>query len=298
MKIVIAGGSGFVGEPLVRRLAARGDEIVVLSRNPSKVHAGRGVAWDGRSAGAWTAEIDAADAVINLAGENIGEGRWTDERKRRLVSSRLDATNAIVNALAKAPAKKRTLINASAVGYYGFESDQEVDESAAKGRGFLADLVERWESAAKPAETLARLVILRFGVVLGPDGGALAKMKLPFQLGAGGPVGNGYQWFSWIDREDLLHAIEWALDNDRVRGTYNVTSPNPVRNRDFAKTLGRVMHRPSLLPAPAFALRLAFGQMADEALLGGQRVVPRRAVHEGFIFQFADLESALLHSQR
>ena len=295
MKIVVAGGSGFIGESLVRRLVARGDDVAVLSRNPAKVRSGRGVQWDGKSSVAWTSEIAGAGAVINLAGENVGEGRWTEERKRRLIDSRLNATNAIVAALKNAAPRQRTLINASAVGYYGFDRDEEIDEKSSKGRGFLADLTDKWESAASAAQPVARVVILRFGVVLAADGGALQKMMLPFRFGAGGPVGSGKQWMSWVDRDDLLSAIQWALDRESVRGTYNVTAPTPVRNRDFAKILGRVMHRPSIMPAPAFALRLAFGDMAREVLLGGQRVLPRRAQSEGFRFAYAELEPALLH---
>jgi len=295
MKIVVAGGSGFIGESLVRRLVARGDDVAVLSRNPAKVRSGRGVQWDGKSSVAWTSEIAGAGAVINLAGENVGEGRWTEERKRRLIDSRLNATNAIVAALNNAAPRQRTLINASAVGYYGFDRDEEIDEKSSKGRGFLADLTEKWESAASAAQPVARVVILRFGVVLAADGGALQKMMLPFRFGAGGPVGSGKQWMSWVDRDDLLSAIQWALDRDSVRGTYNVTAPTPVHNRDFAKILGRVMHRPSIVPAPAFALRLAFGDMAGEVLLGGQRVLPRRAQSEGFVFTYSELEPALLH---
>jgi hypothetical protein len=194
-----------------------------------------------------------------------------------------------------APRKKRALINASAVGYYGTDRDTPVEESSSKGRGFLADLVEQWESAAKRAEAFARVVILRFGVVLAADGGALAKMVVPFRFGAGGPVGSGQQWMSWVDRDDGLDAIQWAIDGENVRGVYNITAPEPVRNREFAKTLGRVLHRPALMPAPAFALRLAFGEMADEALLGGQRAVPRRAEAEGFTFSHSTLESAFRH---
>jgi uncharacterized protein (TIGR01777 family) len=296
MKIVIAGGTGFVGEPLVRQLIARGDDVAVLSRDPARVKAGRGVAWDGRSAGAWTAEVDAADAVINLAGENIGDGRWTDERKRRLVDSRIDATGAIVTALTNAPRRKRTLVNASAVGYYGYDRESEADESGTKGKGFLADLVEQWENAAKRAENVARVVIPRFGVMLAGDGGALQKMILPFKFGAGGPVGSGKQWMSWVDRDDVLSGIQRALESDSLRGVYNITSPQPVQNREFAKAVGRVLHRPAFMPAPAPVLRLAFGQMADEILLGGQRVVPRRAEAAGFTFVYRDVEAALRHA--
>jgi uncharacterized protein len=293
MKIVVAGGSGFLGEPLVRRLVMRGDDVAVLSRNLSRVKAGRGVAWDAKTAGTWTGEIDRADAVINLAGENIGGGRWTEERKRRLRDSRIEATGALVAALVRAPARKRTLINASAVGYYGFEREDLRDESSPKGRGFLADLTAAWEDAARGAEGVARVVILRFGVVMARDGGALPQMAMPFRLGAGGPVGSGRQWLSWVDRDDALDAIQRAVDHDELRSVYNITSPQPVRNRDFAKALGRALHRPSLIPAPAFALRLLFGDMADEALLGGQRVLPNRAMADGFTFLRPEIENEL-----
>lgn len=297
MRIVIAGGSGFIGEPLVRRLVARGDDVAVLSRDPAKVQAGRGVAWDGRTQGAWSDEVAKADAIVNLAGENVGEGRWTDERKKKLIASRIDATGAIVQALRNAPPRDRVLVNASAVGYYGFDrGDEEFDENGTRGRGFLAELVEKWEAAAREAEPLARLVLLRFGVALAPDGGALQKMMLPFKLGAGGPVGNGRQWMSWIDRDDAVRAVEWAIDNRGARGVYNATAPQPVRNRDFARALGRALHRPAFMPAPAFALRIAFGQMAEEVLLGGQRVVPRRAEREGFRFDHPTLDAALAKS--
>jgi len=186
------------------------------------------VQWDGKSAGQWTGEIAVADAVVNLAGENIAEGRWTEERKRRLVASRLDATNAIVTALKQAPRGNRALINASAIGFYGSDRDEELDETSTKGRGFLADLVEKWENAANVAQPAARVVMLRFGVVLAADGGALPKMLMPFRFGAGGPVGNGRQWMSWVDRDDLLGAMQWALDHENVRGVYNVTAPAPV----------------------------------------------------------------------
>jgi len=293
MRIVIAGGSGFLGEPLVRRLAARGDDVAVLSRNPAKVRAGRGVMWDGRTQGAWTQEVASADAVINLAGENVGEGRWTEERKRKLVASRLDATGAVVEALRTAPPRDRVLVNASATGYYGVRGDEELDESASRGAGFLAGLVEKWEAAARAAEPFARVVVLRFGVVLAPEGGALEKLLLPFKLGAGGPVGSGDQWMSWIDRDDAVRIVTWALDTPGTRGPYNAVAPGAVRNRDFTKALGRAVHRPAFLPAPGFALKAVFGEMAEEMLLGGQRVVPRRAEQEGFAFEVPTLEASL-----
>lgn len=293
MKIVIAGGSGFIGEPLCRQLLANGHEVVVLSRNPKSVAAGRGLVWDARSQGAWTTELANADAIVNLAGENIGEGRWTDERKRRMVDSRLNATNALVEALRRASPRARAFVSASAVGYYGPRGDEEIDESIGPGADFLSDVCRQWEGAARAAESLARLVIVRIGIVLDPEGGALKKMLLPFRLFAGGKFGSGKQWMSWITRDDLLRLFVWAIENDRARGVYNATAPNPVRNEEFTKTLGRVLHRPAIAPAPAFALRLALGEMADALLLTGQRVMPRRAGEGGFTFEHERLEPAL-----
>lgn len=293
MKVAVAGGSGFVGSALVRRLLERGDEVAVLTRDRSYVAEGRAVLWDGRTTGPWADEVASADAVVNLAGANIGDGRWTAARKRQLVTSRLDATRALTAAFRTQPGRQRTLVNASAVGFYGVRGDEELDEGSSAGAGFLAELTRDWEAAAGEAAPLARVVILRFGVVLGSGGGALQKMILPFRLGAGGPVGNGRQWMSWIALDDVVRMIEWAIDRRDVTGTYNATAPAPVRNRDFARTLGRVLHRPAFMPAPAFALRLAFGEMAEEVLLGGQRVLPRKASADGFRFQLGDLEDAL-----
>ncbi len=294
MKIVVAGGSGFIGTALVRALRGRGDDVAVLSRNPAKVTEGRGAGWD-----AVGAEVAAADAVVNLAGENVGDGRWSEARKKRILESRLKATRKLVEALRAAPPRKRTFVSASAVGYYGLHGDEVLDESAPSGSGFLAEVTRQWEAAAREAEPFARLVIPRFGVVLAAEtGGPLAKMMLPFRFGAGGPVGSGHQWMSWIDRDDVVRIILWAIDNESVRGVYNATAPEPVTNRDFTRALGRAMHRPAVMPAPVFALRLAFGEMADEILLGGQRVVPARATREGFAFEYPTIEAALSHALR
>lgn len=295
MKIVVAGGSGFIGEPLVRRLLSKGHDVAVLSRNPAKVDAGRGLQWDGKSQGPWSAEVAAADAVINLSGENVGEGRWTDARKKRLIASRLDSTAALIEAMRREPDRRRTYITASAVGLYGDRGDETLHESSDPGRGFLAELVTRWEAAARDAEPLARLVLLRFGVALAPEGGALKKLLLPFKLGVGGPIGSGNQWMSWIDRDDAVRLVEWALETEAARGAYNATAPRPATNRDFARALGAALHRPALLPTPAFALRLAFGEMADEAVLASQRAVPARAQQEGFEFAYPTVEASLAH---
>jgi uncharacterized protein (TIGR01777 family) len=289
MKIVVAGGTGFIGEPLVRRLLARGNDVAVLTRNPEKVRAGRPLSWE--KAG----EASSADVVINLAGENVGGGRWTEGRKKRFIEIRVDATSALVEAVNSRPDPRRTFINASAVGYYGLRGNETLDEASPAGEGFLAEVVKRWEELAHRAEGAARVVILRFGVVLGP-GGALGKMRLPFKLGLGGPIGSGSQWMSWVDREDVLRMIEWAIDQRPASGIYNVTAPTPVTNREFTRALGRALHRPAFMPLPAFALRIALGEMADEILLGGQRVVPARAVAEGFSFAYPELDAAMRHA--
>jgi uncharacterized protein len=296
VKIVVSGGSGFVGTPLVARLAERGDEVVVLSRNPSRVRAGRGVEWHPPNGGAWTAELRDADAIVNLAGESIAGGRWTETRKATLTSTRLEPLRALIAAMRETESRPRAFIEASAVGYYGYTSEETFDEGASRGAGFLAQLVEEWESAAREAEPLARLVLLRFGIVLDRSGGALKQMLPPFYFGAGGPIGSGKQWMSWIDREDVIRAVEWAIDNPGARGIYNVTSPEPVRNRDFARALGRILHRPAFLSVPGFALRTLFGRgLADEALLGGQRAVPSRLQREGFTFAYPTLTASLEH---
>lgn len=285
MKIVVSGGTGFIGSPLVARLRERGDEVVVLSRDPK-----HGVEWHPPQSGPWASHVREADAVVNLAGESIAGGRWTESRKAQLTSSRLEPLRAL------ADAKPRVLVEASAVGYYGYTSDETFDESAARGSGFLAELVEKWEAAAREAVSSARVVLLRFGVVLDKSGGALKQMLPPFYFGAGGPIGNGKQWMSWVDRDDVLRAIEWAIDNGSAQGIYNVSAPNPVRNREFARALGRAIHRPALIPVPAFALRTLFGSgLADEALLGGQRAVPSRLQREGFTFECPTLENSLVH---
>lgn len=289
MKIAVSGGTGFIGTALVRRLVQRGADVAVLSRNPSKVPAGRGISWDAVD------EIAGADVVINLAGENIG-ARWTEERKRRILESRLSATRKLVDAMQRNPQNRRLFLSASAVGYYGPRGDETLDESAPPGGGFLSSVTRQWEEAARVAESIARLVTPRFGVVLARDGGALARLLLPFRLGAGGPIGSGDQWMSWADRDDVIGFVEWAIDRPSTRGVYNVTSPEPVTNRRFARVLGRALHRPAILPTPGFALRLLFGEMADETLLSGQRVVPAKAMLEGFTFRYPTLEASLRHA--
>jgi uncharacterized protein (TIGR01777 family) len=292
VKIAIAGGSGFIGAELTRQLLQHGHEVSVLTRNPASVRAGRAVEWNAKSQGEWSPVVAGADVVVNLAGENIGAGRWTEARKQRLIGSRLNATRALIETMRGEPARQRAFISASAVGYYGLRGDEELDETSPRGSGFLAELSQQWEREAREAEPLSRLIILRLGVVM-EEGGALAKMMLPFKLGVGGRVGSGEQWMSWVDREDVIRLVEWVIAKSDARGVYNGTSPNPVRNREFARALGRALHRPAMFPAPSFMLRLLFGQMADEVLLGGQRVVPVRAVREGFTFRQPSIDATL-----
>lgn len=291
MKFVVAGGSGFVGEPLVRHLLTHG-EVVVLTRSPFRVKFGRGVRWSPPTiADEWKRELADSDVVISLAGAGVAEGRWNEQRKKELIDSRVDVTRALVEAMPRD--RRLTLISASAVGYYGSRGDESLHEASAPGSDFLARLAERWESEARAAEPFARVIILRFGIILAPDGGALGKMLLPYRLFAGGPIASGQQWMPWIDRRDVIDIIGWAVSDERAAGIYNVVSPNPVRNSDFSKTLGRVLHRPALARVPAIALRVAMGEMAEPLLLTSQKVLPVRLVRDGFEFKHPDLEEAL-----
>lgn len=293
MKVVVAGGTGFIGRPLVARLHQAGHEVVVLSRGgtrsnlPQEIHV---VPWQ-TSTGTWGAAVDGADAVVNLAGENVAQ-RWTAPAKEKIERSRVEGTNRLVTAIARARRRPSALVSASAVGYYGARGDEELAEDAAPGAGFLAKTCLKWEEAASAAEPLGvRVARIRIGVVLAGDGGALAKMLPAFRAFAGGPVGSGAQWMSWIHRDDLVELFAFALSDPTVSGALNGTAPAPVRNRDFAAALGKALHRPALLPAPASAVRLLFGEMAT-IVLDGQRVVPRRVLDLGFHFRFPDLGAA------
>ena len=241
-------------------------------------------------------QFDAAapvDAVVNLAGENLSAGRWTPRRKREFVDSRIGMTRNLVSWMAAQPQRPRVLVSGSAIGWYGARDDQMLGEEAAPGDDFSARLCRMWEEEAGKAEALGvRVCCVRTGIVLAAEGGALKQMLLPFRLGFGGPMGSGRQWMSWIARDDLVALIGWLIDNPAARGAYNGTAPEPVTNAQFAQALGKAVHRPTLLRTPAFALRLLFGEMAD-LLLTGQRVIPRRAVAEGFVFKYPQLQSAL-----
>jgi uncharacterized protein (TIGR01777 family) len=232
--------------------------------------------------------------VVHLAGESVGEGRWTPEKKSRIRSSRVQGTRTLVSYLKGRAQRPEVLVSASAVGLYGDRGDELIGDDAAPGSGFLAEVAEAWEAEAdRAAEVGIRVVKLRIGIVLSPEGGALGKMLPPFRLGVGGPIGSGKQWFPWVHLDDVVSTIEWALTTPTARGAYNLVGPEPVRQRDFAKALGAAVGRPAVLPAPAFALRLAFGEFADEGLLSGQRCVPGRLQAEGYGFRHPTLAGAL-----
>jgi uncharacterized protein (TIGR01777 family) len=289
MHVLITGGSGFIGRALARELLADGHRVTVLTRNATRTRArlpeAAGVVET-------LAEASAVDAVVNLAGENLAEGRWTPTRKQALRDSRLDTTRTLLAWMEAQPRRPGVLVSGSAVGWYGPRGDETLGEDAAPGEDFAAQLCCDWEAEAVKAEALGvRVCRIRTGLVLDPEGGALAKMLLPFRLGLGGPLGDGRQWMSWIVRADLVALIRWLLGNQGAQGAYNATAPNPVTNAEFARTLGHALHRPALLPAPGFALRLLFGEMA-ELLLTGQRVLPARATAQGFQFRYPELAPA------
>lgn len=294
MRVLITGGTGLIGGHLARDLAAGGYEVVVLSRDPSpSLPPGvRAVAWDGRTAAGWGHLVGGA-AIVHLAGENIGAGRWTAARKQRIYDSRVRSGEAVLAAVEQAAEKPRVLLQASAVGYYGDAGDRELTEDSPLGSGFLAEVCRDWEAVTADVESLGvRRSVLRSGVVLAREGGALPKMALPFRFFAGGPVGNGRQWLPWIHVEDEVRAIRFLLGHETASGPFNLTAPQPVTARDFARALGRVLSRPAFLPAPAAALRLALGEMAS-ALLASQRAVPGRLSELGFSFRFPAAEAAL-----
>ncbi|HEY9076630.1 MAG TPA: TIGR01777 family oxidoreductase [Anaerolineaceae bacterium] len=296
MKIIITGGSGQIGSAFAERMAADGNSVYLLSRNPAKVPVPAGaqvVKWDGKTPEGWQDLADGAGAVVNLAGENIGAGKWTSERKQRILSSRLDAGKAVLAAIAASQNKPLVLLQASAVGYYGPHGDEILTESASPGKDFLSEVAIQWESVTKEVEDLGvRRVVLRTGVVLDPKKGILPRFLLPFRLFAGGPMGSGRQWISWIHLIDQVDAMRFLIHNPSVQGAVNLVAPQPVTNAWFGRILAKVIRRPYWLPVPAFAFRLLFGEMST-LILDGQRVVPTRLLEAGYQFHFSDLEGAL-----
>ena len=298
MKFLVTGATGFIGSVLVRRLLNEGHQIVVLTRRldafkhlPTE-NLKVGV-WDGRSVGLWTQHLLDVDAVVNLAGESIADGRWSIERKRLIKASRLESTRALVEALSKGLSRPRVLVNASATGYYGPSPEGEVTEDSPKGKGFLADVCADWENEAKKAESAGmRVVLLRFGIVVEKDGGALKKFIPPFKFYLGGPLGSGGQPFPWVHREDALGAILFAVQNETLSGPVNVVAPETLTMKQFCQALGRAMKRPCWTPVPGFALKAAFGEMS-EIILKGQKAVPQKLLRAGYSFRYSNAEDAL-----
>jgi uncharacterized protein len=287
MKILVTGSTGLVGTALVKALASDGHTVQPLRVRADSMW--RGIPETGELGGAGVGP----DAVVNLAGASIAGGRWTDKRKHLLRTSRIATTRALVKALAKTNARPRVLVSASAIGIYGDRGDEALTEKSKPGTNFLAGLAREWEAEALKAEALGiRVVLARFGVILARHGGALAKMLLPFKLGAGGRLGSGKQWMSWITLEDVVGVIRFAIENNAVRGALNVVAPQPAQNSDFTKALAKALHRPALFPAPSFALRLALGEMADALLLSSQRVTPQVLEKLNYRFFYPELSSA------
>ncbi|MBD1844915.1 TIGR01777 family protein [Cyanobacteria bacterium FACHB-63] len=299
MKVAVTGATGFVGSRLVERLLAEDNSVVAFSRDRASAERKLPrssnleiVAYNPKQAGDWQAKISGCDAVVNLAGEPIAENRWTPEIKKSLLESRTLTTQNVVSAIAQANPKPSVLVNASAIGFYGTSETAAFDETSAAGQDFLAEVCQAWEAeASKVKDNGTRLVTLRIGIVL-ENGGALGKMLTPFRMFAGGPIGSGKQWFSWIHREDLVNLILKALTDSNLEGTYNATAPNPVKMAELTDTLGQVMNRPSWLPVPAFALEALLGDGAI-VVLEGQQVLPKRTLTTGFEYEYPTVNQAL-----
>lgn len=298
MRIVLTGGTGLIGRALSEKLVADGHELLILTRNPNKKpvmpRSIRFVGWDAETLGDWASEVDGADAIINLAGESLADGRWTDSRKESICQSRINVGKALVQAVNAATNKPSVLLQASAVGYYGSHTKNKIyTESAAPGSDYLAQICFDWESSTQAVErTGVRRAIMRTGIVLSSTGGAWPKLKLPFMLFAGGPMGSGNQWYPWIHIADEVRAIQFLLENEDASGPYNLSAPNPLPNKAFAKVVGDVMNRPAFMPAPGFALRTVLGEMAT-IILEGQRAVPQKLLDAGFTFLYPEARAAI-----
>jgi len=298
MNILLTGGTGFIGRALIPKLVDAGHDITVLTRDKAQVETPRISAtylwWDPATGeGDLAATLERVDAVINLAGEPVVGKRWSKAQKLRIAESRCDATQVLQKTIHASTSKPKVLINASAIGYYGARADEDITEATNAGKGFLADTCKAWEShAIRVADFGVRVVRLRIGIVLETDGGALGRMLLPFKLGLGGPLGSGQQWMSWIHRADLVNIILFALDHPEIEGALNGTAPEPVRMREFAKTLARILKRPCIFPVPGFVLKILLGEMSSVLLLG-QKVLPQKALNNAFSFQYPKLQDAL-----
>ncbi len=296
MKVVILGGTGLIGAALSQDLVNDGHEVFVLTRRPAeqpqRPNGPHFVLWDGRSAQGWSHLADNADAIVNLAGENLSAGRWTPERKQRIIDSRVKAGAAVVEAVRLATVKPRMVLQVSGIGAYGMSRTETFDESSPFGKDFLSAVTQVWEASTQSVEAQGvRRAIARTGVVLSTAGGAFPRMVLPFKFFVGGPLGSGKQWLSWIHLDDQIRALRFLIESPQAQGLYNL-SATPVTNLEFSKSLGKIMRRPAFFPVPAFAIRLLFGEMGD-LVLEGQKAVARRLSDAGFRFHYPDLESAL-----
>jgi uncharacterized protein len=295
MKILISGSHGLVGSALKKSVTYEGHEAFTLVRRAPQSESE--IEWHPNRGSLTTTPLEEMDAVVHLAGESIAEGRWTEEKKKRIRDSRVDGTTLLSTALASLERPPKTFVCASAIGYYGNRGDELLTEESAPGDDFLARVCVEWEKATEPAaaEKGIRVVNARFGIILSAAGGALAKMLPPFRMGVGGKVGSGKKWMSWIALDDVIAGIKFAISDESLIGPVNFVAPNPVTNEEFTKTLGKVLSRPTIFPVPEFAARLAFGEMADALLLSSQQVAPRRLNESGCHFEYSDLTSALRH---
>lgn len=294
MKVAITGASGFIGTPFVRQLQTAGHTVLRIGRARAGASGGAGpdIVWDAATT-LDAARLEGVDAVVHLAGESIAQ-RWTPEAKQRIRLSREQGTSLLARTLAGLAHKPRVLVSMSAIGIYGNRGDEALDESSALGRGFFPEIGTAWEGAAEPARAAGiRVVHPRLGIVLSPEGGALAKMLPIFSLGGGGTIGSGRQWMSWISRTDALRALEFLVVTESMQGAVNLTAPAPVTNAGFTQVLGRVLHRPTIVPVPAFAIKLLYGDMGEATVIEGQRVLPRKLLEAGFLFRHQTLEDAL-----
>lgn len=297
MHTIITGGTGLIGRALVDSLVADGHTATVLTRSPQRHQGSFGpgvelVRWDGSSADGWGHLVETADAIVNLAGEGIADGRWTPERKKRIVQSRVDAGKAVTEAIRSATKRPEVLVQASAVGYYGPSDETILPESAPPGNDFLAQVCFDWEASSAEVESLGvRRAIIRTGVVISTQGGAFPKLALPFKLFAGGPIGSGKQYFPWIHIDDQVRAIRFLMENREASGPFNLAAPAPPTNKEFVQKLGKAMNRPALLPVPSFALKILFGEMST-VLLDGQRAVPAALERAGFGFTYPEATEA------
>jgi uncharacterized protein (TIGR01777 family) len=297
MRVLISGGTGLIGRALTEKMVSEGHEIIVLSRNPSSAKGFapgvRLVKWDARTPEGWSQWVEGADAIVNLAGAGLADWLWTKSRREILLNSRVDAGQAVAEAVALAERKPKVVIQASAIGYYGPQGDEPIEETHSPGDDFLADLCQKWEASSSLVEEQGvRRVIIRTGLVLSRKGGVMPRLLLPIRLFMGGPLGSGQQYYAWIHLEDQVRAIRFLMERDTARGAFNLTAPNPLPNAEFMKTVSQAFRRPYWLPVPEFAMRLLIGEMAT-VVVDGQRAIPSYLEQAGFTFNYPTLEEAM-----